>query len=81
MFGLSATRVSEIVGQMITNEHLPAKIDKEFKIVTVKKESKMSRLELLANQYSEKLNSLVETNEKLTEAKASADEKKKKNKR
>ena len=70
-----------IVSKMIYFDQLPARIEPSEQMVIVDQESKFSRLEYLTNQYADKLSLLVESNEKLYEAKVGVDEKKKSKKR
>ncbi|KAI9002417.1 eukaryotic translation initiation factor 3 subunit 8 N-terminus-domain-containing protein [Gaertneriomyces semiglobifer] len=69
MFDLPPTQVRATVSRMIINEELHASIDQPTESVILHR-SEMSRLEYLAGVYSDKVASLVESNEKLLESRA-----------
>ncbi|TPX54006.1 hypothetical protein PhCBS80983_g06080 [Powellomyces hirtus] len=75
MFDLPAGQVRGIVSRMIINEELEASIDQPTQSVVLHRAGggdthEPSRLEYLAGMYSDKVSSLVESNEKLLEARS-----------
>lgn len=72
MFGLDIEKVVAILAKMILKNELNASIDRTTMLVYLDDQpstSVMSRIDYLAGIYSDKLNGLIDSNEKLLEAK------------
>ncbi|KAI8920231.1 eukaryotic translation initiation factor 3 subunit 8 N-terminus-domain-containing protein [Powellomyces hirtus] len=72
MFDLPALQVRGIISRMIINEEIDASIDQPTNTIVLHRASAgdVSRLEHLAGVYADKVSSLVESNEKLLEARS-----------
>ncbi len=76
MFGIESTIVVSLISKLIIHEEISASFDKESKILRFDRSGKsgeeVSRLNHLASTYADKINTLVDNNEKMLEARATA---------
>ena len=72
MFSVDQAKITAWVAQLIAYDCLPASIDFVNRLIKIKLRSQKDDIETLIANYGEKLNILLESNEKHWEAKSAA---------